>query len=36
MKVLRLGIELEINKLRQRLVRNFRKLNKGITEKIKG
>jgi hypothetical protein len=36
MKVLRLGFNLEINKLKQGLICNFRKLIRGLTEKIKG
>jgi hypothetical protein len=36
MKVLRLGIKLTIDKLRQGLVCNFRKLNRDLAENIKG
>jgi hypothetical protein len=36
MKVLRLGFELRINKLRQGPICNFIKLNMGLKEKIKG
>jgi hypothetical protein len=36
MKVLRLGFNLKIVKLRQGLICNFRKFNIGLTEKIKG
>jgi hypothetical protein len=35
-KVLRLRIELKINKLRQGPICNFRKINRGLTKKIGG